>query len=235
MDRAQMSRLGTVALTALGSLLLTACGGDSQSTRTTPALPPDAVAVVADAPDGTITVEEFERALTQTAARQGLKSAPTADDPRYEQFRDSAISDLLLGRWVLGEGEGRGIEVTDREIDAELEKVKSQEFGSEEEFQQFLDESGFTLDEARDRVGLQLVSQRIQAEVLGDVPTGGTSSPGGLAQEQRELATEFQAEFKEKWRSRTQCADEYLIDRCANGPSLSDEDATENDPLDTTP
>ena len=39
-------------------------------------MPDGAIAVVEDAPDGTITQEEFDRALAQTAARQGLKDVP---------------------------------------------------------------------------------------------------------------------------------------------------------------
>ena len=135
-----------------------------------PSVPDGDVAVVEDTPEGTITQEDFDRALVQTAARQGLKDVPATDDPQYEQFKDSAMSDLLLARWVLGEGEERGIEVSDREIDDELEKVKQQQFGSEEEFQKFLEDSGFTEDEARQRIELQLISQRIQDDVLPTDP-----------------------------------------------------------------
>ena len=112
-------------------------------------MPDDAIAVVEDAPDGTITKEEFDRALAQTAARQGLKEVPPTDDPQYELLADAALADLILSRWVLGEAEERGIEVSDREIDEELETVKTEQFGSEEEFDKFLEQSGFTLEEAQ--------------------------------------------------------------------------------------
>jgi foldase protein PrsA len=135
-----------------------------------PSVPDDAIAVVEEAPDGTITIEDFDRSLEQTAARQGLREVPAEDDPQYEALRDAAISDLILSRWVLGEAEERGIEVTDREIGEELETVKTQQFGSEKEFQKFLDESGFTLEEARERIALQLVSDRIQTAVLPEEP-----------------------------------------------------------------
>ena len=114
-----------------------------------PSVPAGAIAVVEDAPDGTITKEEFDRALVQAAARQGLKDVPATDDPQYQLLADSAEGDLILSRWVLGEAEERGIEVTDREVEDELDTIKEQQFGSEKKFQQFLDQSGFTLDEAR--------------------------------------------------------------------------------------
>lgn len=136
-----------------------------------PSLSDGEVAVIQDAPGGAITQEDFDRSLAQTAARQGLKQPPAAGDPQYQQFADSALSDLLLARWVLGEGDERGIEVSDRQIDDELEKVKSQQFGSEKAFQKFLDQSGFTLDEARDRIRLQLISSAIQEDVLPAEPS----------------------------------------------------------------
>ena len=120
--------------------------------------------MVEDAPDGTITKEDFDRALVQTAARQGLKEVPETTDPQYQALADAAESDLLLARWVAGEAQERGIEATDREIDDELDKVKQQQFGgSEKEFQKFLDQSGFTDEEARQRIELQLISDRIQS------------------------------------------------------------------------
>jgi parvulin-like peptidyl-prolyl isomerase len=133
-------------------------------------LPDGAIAEVEDAPDGTITSDDFDRALEQTAARQGLREVPATDDPQYDLLADAAVSDLILARWVLGEAEERGIEVTDREVDEELENVKEQQFGSEKEFQDFLDQSGFTLEEARQRIELQLISDRIQSAVLPQEP-----------------------------------------------------------------
>jgi parvulin-like peptidyl-prolyl isomerase len=130
----------------------------------------DEIAVVEDAPEGTITKEDFDRSLTQTAARQGIKQVPAPSDPQYQLLADGATSDLILTRWVLGEAEERGIEVSDREIDQELQNVIKQQFGSQKAFDKFLDQSGFTLDEARQRIKLQLISQRIQSDVLPQEP-----------------------------------------------------------------
>ena len=128
------------------------------------------IAVVEGAPDGTIASEDFDSALEQTAARQQIRQLPEPSDPQYEVLADGAVSDLILGRWVLGEAEERGIEDTEREIDEELESVKQEQFGSEEEFQRFLEQSGFTLEGARERIQLQLISDRIQQAVLPEEP-----------------------------------------------------------------
>jgi foldase protein PrsA len=129
------------------------------------------VAVIEDAPDGTITQEDLDRSIVQTAARNGLRDVPPEDDPQYEQLRDAALSDLILSRWVLGEAEERGIEVSEREVDEELDRVIQQEFGSQKAFDRFLNQSGFTLAEARERVRLQVISQRIQEAVLPGEPS----------------------------------------------------------------
>ncbi|MGH2951302.1 MAG: peptidyl-prolyl cis-trans isomerase, partial [Solirubrobacterales bacterium] len=128
------------------------------------------VAIVEDSPEETITTEDFDRSLAQTAARQGLQEVPAEDDPQYELLRDAAISDLILAAWVLGEAEERGVELSDREIDDELERTKDQQFGSEKAFRRFLDQAGYTADEARERIALQLISDRLEMSVIPREP-----------------------------------------------------------------
>ena len=136
-----------------------------------PDVPDDAVAVVEEAPDGTITDEEFQSALERTVRSQGLRNVPEPSNPQYEVFRDTTLDELILTRWIRGEAEDRGIEASDREIDRELERLKEQQFGGERGFQQFLEESGMTVDEARGRIELSIISQRIESSVVPqDVP-----------------------------------------------------------------
>jgi foldase protein PrsA len=131
-----------------------------------PSVPSGDVAVVEDAPDGNVTQEEFDAALEQAARRQGVPKPPPPDDPQYAALRDAAMSDLLLARWVLGEAEERGITVSDTEINNQIDQIKQQS-GGQRGFQQLLKQSGFTLDQARERIQLQLLSNQIQQEVLG--------------------------------------------------------------------
>jgi foldase protein PrsA len=138
----------------------------------------DEIAIVEDAVDGedvTISREQFDSTLEQTATRQGLEEVPAPDDPQYELLRDTAIADLLLAVWVRGEAEDRSLEVSESDVDEELEQIKEQQFGgSERQFNRFLRQSGFSEEEARERVELQLLSDEIQAGVLPeDPPVGG--------------------------------------------------------------
>ena len=145
-----------------------------------PSIPDDAIAVVEDAPDGTITKEEFDRSLAQTAAGQGLKDVPAPTDPTYQQLADAAQANAMLSRWVTGEAADRGIEVSDREIDQQLQQIITQQFGGkQEDFDKYVIDAGFCTDEeqqtkplscadVRKQVQLMIISDRIQASVLPD-------------------------------------------------------------------
>ena len=93
-----MTRWTALLVAALGALPLTGCGSDDQGASTTE-LPSGAVATVAGAPDETVTQGDFDRALAQTAARQGIKHVPASTDPQYKALADAAESNLLLSRW----------------------------------------------------------------------------------------------------------------------------------------
>jgi foldase protein PrsA len=133
-----------------------------------PSVPSDAVAVVQDAPDGTISTADFQAALTQTAAGQGLPKPPSPSDPQYPQLRDAAMSDVLLTRWVRGEAEERGITVSDTEV----ANFIKQQFGNAAQFRKQAKQANFTVPQARERIReVFLPSQQIQQEVLPKNPT----------------------------------------------------------------
>lgn len=134
-----------------------------------PSIPSDDVAVVQDAPDGHITMDQFQAALKQTALRQQVTKVPAPSDPQYAAIRDAAMSDLLSARWVAGEAEERGITVSDTEVTSQLDQIKKQ-YGGAKGFQQLLKQSGFTADEAQQRIQIQLLSNEIQKQVVGSSP-----------------------------------------------------------------
>jgi foldase protein PrsA len=131
-----------------------------------PSVPSGDVAVVQDAPNGHITTAEFQAALQQAASRQGVQKVPAPSDPSYSALHDSAMSDVLLARWVRGEADERGITLSDSEIANQLQQVIKQQFGGQKQFQQFLKQAHFTPQQARDRVELQMLSNEIQKQVL---------------------------------------------------------------------
>jgi len=136
-----------------------------------PSVPAGAVAVVEDAPNGTISKADFDAALQQSAARQGLPKPPSPSSPQYPTLRDAAMSAVLLSRWVLGEAQDRGIVISDTEITNQLSSIAKQQFGSQQKFQQYLKQAGFTPQQARDTVEQSLITTQLENQVVPKSPT----------------------------------------------------------------
>lgn len=168
-------RTVAIVLGALLVLLVVLIGATSGYGR--PDVPEGNVAVVDEditvegvVEDGEISQEAFDRALELAAKQSGLPAAPAPGDEQYEQIRDQAIGLVLDIAWIQGEAERQGVEVTETEVQQELQNVKSQSFKTEEAFQQFLKQSGLTEAEVVQRVELQVVSRKIQDKVSEEAP-----------------------------------------------------------------
>jgi parvulin-like peptidyl-prolyl isomerase len=130
-------------------------------------VPSDGVAVV----DGNeITQADFDTSFQQASAQAGLQTPPAPGDEQYEQVRDQALTSLLDSAWIEGEAERKGVEVTDKEVQDTFNQLKSQNFKTEEEYQQFLQQSGLTQEDIDERVRLQVISQKIQEQITSDTP-----------------------------------------------------------------
>jgi parvulin-like peptidyl-prolyl isomerase len=129
-------------------------------------VPDDAIAVV----DGDqISQADFDAAFQQAAQQQGLQQPPAPGDQQYQLIRDQAIGTVLDRAWIEGEAADRGVEVTDREVQDTFQQLKQQQFKTEQEYQQFLQQSGLTQEDIDQQVRLQVLSQKIQDQVTGDV------------------------------------------------------------------
>jgi parvulin-like peptidyl-prolyl isomerase len=131
----------------------------------------DAVAVV----DGDeISRADFDAALDQAIKSQQLPQAPEQGTPEYDQVRNQALGRLLQEKWLEKEAADRGVEVTDQEIEQELQSVRQQQqLSSDKAFQKALQQAGLTEDELRSQLRLQVISNKIQEDLTGqaDKPT----------------------------------------------------------------
>lgn len=205
-------RIGSGLRFALPVFFLALTGGSAAGTVTLPApeqLVPNTVARISGVPDrpGTITKAEFRHALVLAAAARGRHPAPEPGGRGYEQLRHAAVLDLLETIWIKGQAEEMNIFVTREQVRRELALIKRQSFDSPAEFREFMKESRFTRRDVYERVELQLLSIRIAARVLAGARTEA---------EERAVYKAFVAEFNERWRSRTVCAPEYVIEHCSN-------------------
>jgi foldase protein PrsA len=124
-------------------------------------VPSGAVAAVEDVDDGVVTQEDFDTALAQAAASAGQQNPPKPDDPLYDQFKEAAMQDALLGVWLAGEAEEQGIGISERELDQRLEQIIQQNFGGQKAFDQFKEQSGLSEEDVAERVRLTIVQERI--------------------------------------------------------------------------
>ncbi len=136
-----------------------------------PTVPSGDIIYVEDVPNdrGNITEDDYNRAFAQTWKRGGLQTAPKEGDAQYDQVREAAINDLLDQAWLTGEAAEMGVTATDREIDSELQTIKQDQFPTPKAFQDFLKTSGFTQEEVRQRVELQVLSRKIQDEIMNSI------------------------------------------------------------------
>jgi foldase protein PrsA len=137
-----------------------------------PSVPEGDVILVEEVPGdaGNITKAEFDRALKQAAAQAQLPKPPKPGDPQYEELRESAINNLLEFVWLEGLAEEMDISVTERRVQKELKKLKSESFKNEAEFKEFLKESGFSQADVNRQVKLQVLSTEIQEDLQGQAP-----------------------------------------------------------------
>ncbi len=139
-----------------------------------PSVPSGAVAIVEDAPGdlGTITQEEFDRALVQTAAAQQVKPVPKPGDEKYDELKEAALGEILLEGtiWIQGLADEMGISVTPKEVAKELKKLKDQAFKTPKEYREFLKEAKYTRADVLERVKIQMLTTQIQEQLTEEAP-----------------------------------------------------------------
>jgi foldase protein PrsA len=96
-------------------------------------------------------------------------TARTNDKPRAE-VRDQVMHQLLVGLWIEGEAEDRGISVDAAAVRRDFERQKRLSFPEDDDFRRFLKSSGQTEKDILERVRVDLLSSRIHDDVTGGEP-----------------------------------------------------------------
>jgi parvulin-like peptidyl-prolyl isomerase len=145
-------------LALIAALALAACGGGGTSSAD---VPDGAVAVVGDK---TVTKEEFDKLIEQqkksaVAQKQDFPEPGTAE---YEALKATVVKGLVEQKeWEL-EGEAMGVEVTDQEIETELDKLKQQYFqGDEQKYSAELAKQGLTDEDVRNELRTRVLTNKI--------------------------------------------------------------------------
>jgi parvulin-like peptidyl-prolyl isomerase len=135
-------------------------------------VPSGDIALVTNVPSdiGHISEAAYKTSLAQQEAQSGAKKAPKPTSKKGEELHTAAIGELLNKAWIFGEAEELGIELTKKEVETELAKVKKESFKTEKAFQEFLKEDHFTEKEVTERIELQLISTKIQEKITKQAP-----------------------------------------------------------------
>lgn len=205
-------RVGTAAL-ALAAACVAVPAGSHASEPPLPApeeLPNSVVVFVDHVPLGLgrVTKAEFQRALLQAAAQAGRSAAPGPQAKGYPRLADRALEERVDSIWIQGQAREMGIGTRPREVSRELARLKQQTFKNNKQYRRFLREAHYTRRDVRERVMLQMLSEKIEVRVVDGLQPG----------EQAQAFRKFVREYGARWRARTVCADGYVTARCSNAP-----------------
>jgi hypothetical protein len=212
------THVGRVGPALVASLVLaTSIASSSLATAAEPVvstpetLPSNVVVFVAHVPLslGRLTKTEFQRALVQAAAETGRSSAPRPHAKDYPRIANRALGERLDAIWIQGQAREMGIGVRPREISGELAHLKKEAFKNEAQYRRFLRQAHFTNLDVRERVKLQVLSEKIQVRIVF-----------GLSEAEAQKAfNRFVKEYATRWQGRTVCAPGYVTIRCSNRPA----------------
>ena len=89
----------------------------------------------------------------------------TQCETQYKSLQTEVLGFLISSEWVIGEGSHLGVNVSDKEVKKEFEKIKDQQFPKPAEFEKFLATSGQTVSDLLLRVKLNMLSSKIQKKI----------------------------------------------------------------------
>lgn len=112
--------------------------------------------------------------LRATAAKTATKGQPAPTtaklksqcETQYKALQQEVLGFLISSQWVISEAASLGVKVSDAEVKKEFTKIKSAQFPKAAEFEKFLASSGQTVSDLLLRVKLNLLSQKIQKQII---------------------------------------------------------------------
>jgi len=159
-------KLLRISLAVLGSavvLVTTGCGGGGQT------VPADAVAVVDGSEISRADLDELIARAKKTYESQD-QAFPKAGTPEYQSVQTQYVKFLVQLEEFEQEAEKLGVEVTEKDVDEELQEfIKTRFAGKRADFEKALEEQGFTEDALRETLRTSVLSQKLFDEVTKEV------------------------------------------------------------------
>jgi parvulin-like peptidyl-prolyl isomerase len=155
-------RILLVALAAL-ALGISGCGGGDDQ------VPADAIAVVGGKE---ITRAEYDALLTRTktAYANAKRDFPKQGTPEFNAIKSQAVQWLVQKAQYEEKADDLEISITQQQIDKKLAEVKQQFFQSDEKkYKAALKQQGYTENDLKDTLRIQLIQDEIFKKVTEDV------------------------------------------------------------------
>jgi parvulin-like peptidyl-prolyl isomerase len=137
-------------------------------------VPSGDAAHISNVPDefANISEDKLKRATIRqaTSGEEKAKKPPKPGSDKYEELQEKALTELIEGVWIRGEGEELGVEVTEKQVEDELATIKKQNFPAPGAYKKFLKESQFSQEEVNELVELQIVTKEIQQQISNSAP-----------------------------------------------------------------
>jgi foldase protein PrsA len=126
-------------------------------------------AAVPDAPEFTKCVANKKKTAPKPAEGQPKTTDQQLKDQckqEYEALRDQVLQLLVSFEWIEGEAEERGVKVTDAEVQKSFDQQRKQSFPKDADYKKFLKDSGQSEEDIKQRVRLDLLSNKIRDEII---------------------------------------------------------------------
>ncbi|RSD28463.1 SurA N-terminal domain-containing protein [Mesobacillus subterraneus] len=163
-----MKRIFTgVLLLSIAVLVLGACSKDSSKGNAEKANKEDLVATV----DGEgITKQEYNKELDAMKANYEQQGMPAdeMDSEMKEQLEKSVLDQMINAELLLQTADKDGISVEQKEVDAELENIKSN-FEDEKQFEEALKKNELTEDDLKAQLKKQMTVTKYLDSKIGKV------------------------------------------------------------------
>lgn len=148
-------KLTAVLLCVFLVTALTGCGNK---------VPAGTVATVNDVP---ISQAELDANFNQFLQMYESYGIDTTDETLQLNLRNSILESIVIQELLVQEAGNRGIEVTDEEIDTQVQAIKDAYYaGDDAAYESALAESGYTAESYAEAVKEQLLIQRFQDELV---------------------------------------------------------------------
>lgn len=171
-----MRRLSVILSCAALVLLVAACGSSNSSGD----VPSDSVAVVGDQ---SISKSDWNALMTQTRRNFAAtkRNFPAAGTVALANLKANATQFLIQSSEYQQEADKLDAKVSDKDVDARLAQIKKQYYANppgqppasaaemDKRYQQALKQQGFTDEEVRSGIKLQLVREKVFQKVTSDV------------------------------------------------------------------